>query len=464
MKLRDNETIAAIATPVGEGAIAVIRLSGSQAVEIADRVFVGRKKLSEVAANTVHFGKVVDTVGGVIDEVLATVFLSPHSYTGEDSVEISCHGGVFVANRILDALLSAGARLADPGEFTKRAFLSGRIDLSQAEAVSDLIQARSEKAHWVSMGQLEGKLSGFVGTLKSDLLRLCALLELELDFSEEGLPLVQKTDVRAQLLRVRSSIGELIGSYRLGRHYRDGVLVVLVGKPNSGKSSIFNALLKERRAIVSPSPGTTRDYIEEAVVLGGVLFRLVDTAGLRDTSESVEAEGVERAKSILARGDIVIAVVDFSEPHSRADALRSVAGFGPNQELIVAYNKIDLTPDQPATSLDFENGGTRGREIFMSAKTGAGLDILTDVLSGSVKEDSCAGFSDFRVTSRRHLLSCEHADHSLGSALESLQAGMTNEFIAFDIKQAVDALSEITGEVTSEDILNEIFSRFCIGK
>jgi tRNA modification GTPase len=464
MKLRDDNTIAAIATPIGQGAIAVIRVSGPDAIAISDRVFVGKKRLNDIEANAVQFGKVVDATGRLVDEVLATVFKAPHSYTGEDSVEISCHGGVYVANQILEGLLAGGARQADPGEYTKRAFLNGKMDLSQAEAVADLIQARSEKAHWASVGQLEGKLSGYVGLLRSDLLRLCALLELELDFSEEGIEVVEKGGVKNTILHVQEKVDRMIASYEVGKHYRDGVSVVFAGKPNAGKSSIFNALLKENRAIVSPSPGTTRDYIEEAVVLGGVLFRMIDTAGLREVTELVEAEGVNRAKSKLAESDIVVIVVDAAESLSRADALKALEGLKPIEEIIIAYNKIDLHPDLLPKSIEFSFNGIQGTEVFVSAKTGAGLDLLTTCFMESVADESGVGPMDFRITSRRHCDACDRVTQSLSRALSSVNSGLTNEFIALDVRQAIDALAEITGEITSEDILDELFKEFCIGK
>lgn len=464
MKIRENDTIGAIATPVGEGAIAVIRVSGPDAIRIVDRVFTGRKKLIDAVANTVHFGRVIDANGLMVDEVLAAVFRAPHSYTGEDAVEINCHGGVYVANRILEAVLTSGARQADPGEYTKRAFLNGRIDLSQAEAVGDLIRARSEKAHWASLAQLEGKLSGFVGSLKSELLHLCALLELDLDFTEEGIAIVENSEVRRLVVKVQESLSELVRSYAVGRHYRDGVAVVLVGKPNAGKSSLFNVLLRENRAIVSPSPGTTRDYIEESVVLGGVLFRLVDTAGLREAVEWVETEGVRRTKSKLAQSDVVVIVVDSTESLNRKDALKAIHGLNASDEVIIAYNKIDLLQNCQARSDEFWFNGVRGAEVFLSAKTGAGVDVLTRLLMQCVVDDTAVTSADFRVTSRRHVEACEHAKESLDRALAAIDNGMTNEFVALDIRQAIDSLSEIAGEVTTDEVLGEIFSNFCIGK
>jgi tRNA modification GTPase len=289
-------------------------------------------------------------------------------------------------------------------------------------------------------------------------------LELELDFSEEDIEVVEKAKVKSKILEVQAAVDRMIASYAVGRHYRDGVSVVFAGRPNAGKSSIFNALLKESRAIVSPSPGTTRDYIEEAVVLDGILFKMIDTAGLRDVTEFIEAEGVKRAKSKLAESDIVVVVVDAAESVDRADALKALAGSRPIEEIIIAYNKIDLNPNLFPHATDFSFNGIRGTEVFVSAKTGAGLDFLTTSLIESVAEDSGIEPMDFRITSRRHCDACNHATQSLTRALSSLSSGMTNEFIALDIRQSVEALSEITGEITNEDILNKIFKEFCIGK
>lgn len=464
MKIRANDTIAAIATPVGEGAIAIIRVSGEDAAAIADRVFVGRRKISEVEGNTVHFGKLVDASGTLVDEVLATVFRAPHSYTGENSVEISCHGGILVANRVLETVIAAGARRADPGEFTKRAFLNGKIDLSQAEAVADLIAAKSRKAHLTSLGQLQGRLAGKVGELKSDLTHFCSLLELELDFIEEGIPLVSRNDLAEKIQIVQSTLEEMIGSYDMGKLYRDGISVVLVGKPNAGKSSIFNALLREDRAIVHHSPGTTRDFIEESIVLNGVLFRLIDTAGLRRTRQEVEAQGVQTSRSLISQADIVLVVVDCSVPGDKKDPLAPLNGNLSAGRSIIVYNKTDLLPGEQSRLVESLINGTRISEVYLSAKTGDGIAILADILSSTLPALESTTEAGTVVTSKRQKEILVRVNESLSAALKSLGDGMTNEFVSLDMRQAIDALSEITGELTTEDILNEIFSRFCIGK
>jgi len=462
--LRDHDTIAAIATPLGEGAIAVIRISGEHAVGTVDEVFRGHAKLQGVPGNTIHFGRVVDAAEKTVDEVLAAVFRSPHSYTGEDSVEISCHGGVFVANRVLETILRAGARQADPGEFTKRRFLKGKIDLSQAEAVADLIHARSEKALWVSIGHLQGRLSTRVSELKSELMHLCSLLEIELDFSEEGISIVARAEVLTRLQKLQRKVADLISSYEIGKRYRDGVLVVLVGKPNSGKSSIFNALLSESRAIVSPTPGTTRDYLEEALSIEGVLFRIVDTAGLREVSGFVESEGVARSKGLLSRADVVVVVLDSTVMSSREEALESVRDRRSDCQVVLAFNKIDLVRGSVARRDLISMEGSSWHEVRLSAKTGEGLDLLTQALVDSVGVGSSETESGLRVTSLRHVEAFRRVDRSIQQSISSHEAGMTSEFVALDVRRAVDALSEVTGEITTDDILNDVFGKFCVGK
>ncbi len=464
MRIRDQDTIAAIATPPGEGALAVIRVSGKNAIAVVDRVFVGNAKLCETAPNMVRFGQLTGKDGEAVDEVLATVFRAPHSYTGEDSVEISCHGGQFVANKVLESVLNSGARQADPGEFTLRSFLNGKRDLSQAEAVADLIHARSEKAHWASMNQLQGVLSSRVGELKHKLLRFCSLLEIELDFSEEGLAVVDRVQMLSGLKTIESQVKDIIGSYGVGRYYRDGVMVVLAGKSNSGKSSIFNGLLQQNRAIVSPHPGTTRDYIEESLSIGGVLFRIVDTAGIRETMEEVESEGVERSKGLVTHADIVILVVDSSVGEDVGVNARGILGSGLGGRLVMAMNKIDLLPEMFPRLEDYVVDEEVIPAIYLSAKTGAGLELLSKVLVSAAGLDSGEGDLGLKVTNRRHLSAFQRVEESLVQAIGSLESGMTNEFVALDVRRALEALGEVTGEVTTDDILNEIFSNFCVGK
>jgi tRNA modification GTPase len=461
------DVIAAVATAPGEGAIGIIRVSGAGAISLVDRIFRGgRKTLADAPGYTIHHGRVVGSTGEEVDEVLAAVFRAPHSYTGEEAVELSCHGGRVVTGAVLAAVLRAGARSAEPGEFTRRAFLNGKMDLTQAEAVADLIAARSERARAVSVAQLEGKLGTRVRELRERLLALCALLELDLDFSEEGLDLLSREETEKRITGVAEIVAGMIRSYTIGSLARDGVSVVLAGRPNAGKSSLFNLLLQEERSIVTPVPGTTRDAIEESLTLGGILFRLTDTAGIRGSSDSVEAEGVERAKARVRAAEVILLVEDLDSGVETEEIEGVLSGLLTRQHLVVALNKCDLVADsaarEEAVAERFAGRGTR--LVRTSARTGEGISELRRALFESVIAESVEPPEGVVVTSQRHLGALERGRGMLLSALAGLAEGRTNEFIALDVREAVGALGEITGEVTSEEILQGIFARFCIGK
>jgi len=462
--MQDVDTITAIATAPGESALAIVRVSGRNAVAVADAVFRGRAPLAEAAGFTVHYGHIVNRSGEPVDEVLATLFRAPHSYTGEDLVEFGCHGGVVVTASVLDALLGAGARSAQPGEFTRRAFLNGRIDLSQAEAVADLIAARSNRAQRASLEQLSGRLGLRVGDLRRELLDLCALLELDLDFAEEGLEIIAAPEIENRLTAAAEHVRRLASTYEEGRLYRDGVAVVFAGRPNAGKSSLFNALLREERAIVTPTPGTTRDFIEESVSLDGIAFRLIDTAGIRESVDAVEQAGIARARNAARTADIVVVVVDSTEKISPQMAIEEMDSRSLGQKTLVALNKTDLLEE--VTPFDINSAIPPGDVVVVpvSALTGDGIHdlhkMLVKLAASSVTHDE----HEVVVTNRRHRDALEKAAAELDRARASLAEGATNEFIALDLREAVNALSEITGEMTSEEILNAIFSRFCIGK
>ncbi len=460
----DTSPIASIATPPGEGALSIIRMSGDGVLPLADRLFQGRVQLSTCAGYTVHHGAIVDGDGQVVDEVLATVFRQPNSYTGEDAVEFSCHGGTAVARAVLAQALHAGARSAAPGEFTRRAFLNGRIDLSQAEAVADLIAARSDRARRISVQQLAGKLGSAVRDLRTSLTDLCALLELDLDFSEEGLELIPSGETQDRIRAVLTSVRRMAASFETGRILREGITVVLAGKPNVGKSSLFNALLKENRAIVTPSAGTTRDTIEENIEIEGIGYRLIDTAGLRTAVDEAEAEGVSRTLASARGADVILLVEDLSEAVEEEEIEEMLSKLHENQHLIVAMNKLDLC-NTPPSSLKFQKLSNRGAVfVLTSAKTEVGIEEIRREL-GRLAEPSNLGLEeDTPVVNRRHKEALEQAARSLERALETAQNGTSNEFIALDIREALVSLSEITGEVTSEEVLNRIFSAFCIGK
>jgi tRNA modification GTPase len=460
----DISVIAALATPAGEGAISVVRMSGNGALDIGDRVFRGTHPLREAAGNTVHHGRIVTPAGETVDEVLALVFREPHSYTGEDAVEFNCHGGMLVTQAVVEALLDAGARQADPGEFTRRAFMNGRIDLSQAEAVADLIAARSERARIHSLQQLEGKLGHRVGELRGNLIDLCALLELALDFSEEGIDLVRREEVAERILSVELQITSMMGTYEEGRIDREGVLVVLAGSPNVGKSSLFNTLLGEARAIVAPAPGTTRDTIEESLMIDGTLFRLVDTAGLRRPMDPVEAEGIDRTKHQVRYADVVLLVEDLSADVKEEEIEEALHGLLGDQHLIVVLNKADLVPLESARSRYAKVASKGATVVATSVKSHEGVQQLKESLVGAVARKRIDSSDGVVVANSRHLEALLSAQRSLELATDGIREGRSNEFIALDVREAAAKLGEITGEVTTEDVLNSIFSRFCIGK
>jgi len=464
MTISRTDTIAAVATPLGEGAIAVIRISGPDAIRIGDSIFRARIPLSSSPGYTLQHGSIVESDGREVDEGLAAVFRAPRSYSGEDTVEISCHGGLFVTGAVLKVVLSAGARRADPGEFTRRAYLNGKMDLSRAEAVASLISSGSERAHRASLAQLRGRLAGTVEELRSELKRLCALLEIDLDFSEEGVSVVSMDEIGRNISQTKERIDRLADSFRTGKIYRDGVSVVIVGPPNAGKSSLFNALLKESRAIVTPIAGTTRDYLEENLLLAGILFRITDTAGLRKPGDPIESEGIDRTMKSIEGADVVIIVEAVDKGKVEGQDLLKSLPVTKEQKLILVRNKIDLVSGEPVDPFVSNQGGRSCKVIPLSALTGQGIHGLAGTLVNAVGESELSINESVCIISERHSESLRKGAKSLSNALESIGTGMTNEFVAFDLREAVSALGEITGEITSEDVLNSIFAQFCIGK
>ncbi len=453
------DTIVAIATPPGEGGLAILRVSGPEAIQIVDRRFRASAPLSSATSHTAHVGMLCDAVGDRADQVVCTVFRSPHSYTGEDVVEVSCHGGALTARRAQEILIEAGARMAQPGEFTKRAFLNNKMDLTQAEAVADLIHARSDAARKASLEQLAGRLSSEIRVVRQSVMDAVGLLELELDFAEDGYEFLDRAKVGELLGGADALLTRLTESYRVGRVYRDGVKLVLTGAPNAGKSSLLNALLKASRAIVTDVPGTTRDVIEEGLSIGGVLFRVVDTAGLRVTADPVELQGVERAHEQLRTSDVVIWVVDLLDPVlPTPEAVESIG----SSHLILALNKIDVvTPAHPKQEVTQTQGGS----LRISARTGEGIQALEEAMLaialGKGERETREGTT---ITNARHLDVLLRARRSLRLAIGSFSEGKTGEYLAVDLRDALNSLGELTGEITTDDIMNSVFSRFCIGK
>jgi tRNA modification GTPase len=465
----ESDTIAAIATPEGEGGISVIRISGDGAMSIAARGFRGATTVDKMSSHTAHYGRFVDEQGKTIDNVVVLVFRRPNSYTGENTVEINCHGGRYLTKRILEATLRLGARAAHAGEFTKRAFLNGRIDLAQAEAVADLIHARSERAHQSSLAQLNGVLSDRIARVRERLVESISLLELELDFAEEGYDFTEKEKVAGQLRSTICQINDLLLTYSVGKIYRDGVRVALAGAPNVGKSSLLNALLQEDRAIVTDVPGTTRDIIEESISLGGLLFNLSDMAGIRETEDLVEREGVRRAEERLSNCDILVLMLDCTRPvgGEEVTAINRLATAVEKRgaSCVFVLNKIDMVEPGRKRVLDVEHITKKYDVVEISAKTHQGLESLKELLVRKALRDMpSTSEGSVTITNARHFSALKRTADSLGLALESLESGKSGEFVAVDLRAGLDALGEIIGATSTDDILDSIFSRFCIGK
>lgn len=461
-----DDVIAAVATPIGEGGLAVVRVSGKNAIQVVDQGFYGKRQLVSARTHTAHFGHFKNRTGEVLDEVIATIYKEPNSYTGENCCEISCHGGIFIIKNILNSLIEFGARLAQPGEFTKRAFLNGRIDLIQAEAVADLIHSQSELSHRVSIQQLQGRLSEVIGKLRESLLHYYGLIELEIDFMEEGIQLTKKSDLISSLDRIILSITDIIESYKTGKIYQEGVKVVLSGRPNAGKSSVLNALLNEDRAIVTEIPGTTRDTISEKIVIKGIIFNITDTAGLRDPQDIVESEGVSRSMQQIELSDILLWVVDYSNGNINHDLEQFGSKIFNNdrlrEKIIMCLNKIDLLQENMRITHHLHE---KVPNILISAKYGSGIDDLKNLMySMSLKEEYHTSEKTVFIANRRHFDSLVKSIQSLNSVRMGIIEGKSNEFLSFDLRIALNSLGEIIGEVTTEDMLNTIFSKFCIGK
>lgn len=457
--LSDHDTIVAPATAPG-GAIAVIRVSGAEALSLCDRIFRGRTPLAEAAPYTVHYGTIVDAPAAeaesprIVDDVLAAVFRAPHSYTGEDSVEISCHGSSYIVAEILRLLTDAGGRMATPGEFTMRAYLAGKLDLSQAEAVGDLIAASSRAAHALATNQMRGGYSSALEALRDRLLHLTTLLELELDFSEEDVEFADRQALRDTMEQIDREIGRLCSSFAWGNAIKEGIAVAIVGAPNVGKSTLLNRLLGEERALVSEIAGTTRDVIEECINIDGGLFRFLDTAGVRATDDRLERMGIERTMESIRRARIIIRMIDAGQPAGESDEA-AMPGLRADQTLLTVVNKLDLHPDAalPAGA------------IGLSAKRGEGIDRLRRALRETIPTDALYHGSTV-VSNSRHHEALTAARKSLAHALEGLDAALPTDLLSEEIREVIRHLGEITGRgvITPDEVLKNIFSNFCIGK
>ncbi len=448
-----EDTIVALATPAGVGAISVIRVSGPQSFSAVDSIFYGKSKIEDAATHTLHYGDLKNQDDEHIDDVLISVFRAPNSYTGEDSVEISTHGNPLIAQKVIELLITnSDLRLAEPGEFTKRAFLNNRIDLTKAEAVADVINSRTEASLRGARNQLDGLLSKKVNELRSQLLNSSSFVELELDFVEEDIQFVNQDALLKRIDSIIIEIDTLLESYEFGRVIRDGVNVAIVGRPNVGKSSLLNYILKESRAIVSEIPGTTRDVIREEVSIGGILFRLFDTAGIRVSDDSIEKEGIIRSQETVRTADVVIFLEDVQENASR-DLFIDLLNFTSSDKIIKVVNKIDLNKEF-----------VKDVDVKISAKTGEGIDFLLKKLKEKSIGNENYTEKTAIVTNLRHHNCLKKSRENLINARATILHKMSGEFISVDLRNAEMNLAEIIGEVTSDDILNNIFMKFCIGK
>ncbi len=448
-----NDAIAAISTPPGQGAVAVLRVSGEDALTIAAKVFRGRQSPESAAPRVQNFGTIVDDSGTVVDQVLLTVFRAPASYTGEDLIEIGCHGGALVTRRILELLFSAGARAAEPGEFTQRAFLNGKMDLTQAEAVMDLISAQTSLALRSANEQLEGRLGSEISAAREDLLNVLAHVEAYIDFPEEDIDPDTGEAMAAKLEAVLWRGRELIATAEQGRLLREGAATVICGAPNVGKSSLLNVLLGFERAIVSETAGTTRDTIEEVIQLRGLALRLIDTAGVRESEDAIEREGIARTAKQVERADLVLEVVDGSLP--RATGMPPVVPEGSGARHLRIINKSDLGED-PSWS------GVEG--IRLSCRSEQGVNALADAIFERLTGGEIGWGANLVAINARHRACLARAAEYLEKAVGNLRAGQSPEFIAADVREALDAVGEIVGKVDTEDLLDVIFGAFCIGK
>ena len=450
----NQDTIIALSTPPGSGAIGVIRLSGPDAISLTNQVFTG-KDLSKQATHTLHFGLVKDG-DVVIDEVVAGLYIAPKSYTKENVVEISCHGSNYIIQQILNLLIKNGARPAKPGEFTLRAFLNGGLDLSQAEAVADLIASDSKASHDVAMQQMRGGFSNELKGLREQLIHFASMIELELDFAEEDVEFANRDQLKALILRLISHISRLISSFEMGNVLKNGVPIVIAGKPNVGKSTLLNALLNEDRAIVSDIAGTTRDTIEDELNINGIIFRFIDTAGIRDTADIIEAKGVERTLERMKQAKLILYMVDaLQTPDELDEQLTDLQKI--DIPFLAIVNKADLFTDEQKA--DF----AKKEVLFLSAKENIGVEELKAALLAKVNLHSI-NTSETLVTNIRHVEALKQTEKALANVLNNIDNPVTSDFLAMDIKQALYYLGEITGEVTTDDLLENIFTKFCIGK
>ncbi|GAA3787875.1 tRNA uridine-5-carboxymethylaminomethyl(34) synthesis GTPase MnmE [Corallibacter vietnamensis] len=462
--MNENDTIIALATASGAGAIAVIRLSGNDAITIASKCFksVSGKVLENQSTHTIHLGHIVDG-DRVVDEVLVSVFKNPNSYTGEHVIEISCHGSTYIQQEIIQLFLRQGCRMANAGEFTLRAFLNGKLDLSQAEAVADLIASDNEASHQIAMQQMRGGFSSEIAKLRAELLNFASLIELELDFAEEDVEFADRTQFKELVVRITFVLKRLIDSFAVGNVIKNGIPVAIVGEPNVGKSTLLNALLNEERAIVSDIAGTTRDTIEDEISIGGIGFRFIDTAGIRETSDVVESIGIKKTFEKIEQSQVTVYLFDSEKGISNLNTIQieieKIKNKYPQKPLLIIANKVDKLTDNQLAELEQHIEGV----ILLSAKTGFGVEQLTDLLLELINTGALRN-NETIVTNTRHYDALLKAFEEIQKVKYGLETGLSGDLMAIDIRQALYHFGEITGEITNDDLLGNIFANFCIGK
>ncbi|NLJ00877.1 MAG: tRNA uridine-5-carboxymethylaminomethyl(34) synthesis GTPase MnmE [Bacteroidales bacterium] len=460
-----EDIICAISTPPGMGAIAVVRVSGTGSIELADKIFRSPlgNKLADAKPNTVHFGR-IEWKGTLLDEVLVTLFHAPRSFTGEESVEIACHGSVYIQQKLMELLMARGARMALAGEFTRRAFRNGKFDLSQAEAVADLIASTSSASHRVAMNQMRGGFAKKLVDLRDKLLQFVSLIELELDFSEEDVEFANRDKLHELTVEIEQEIDTLAGSFQLGNAIKSGIPVAIIGETNVGKSTLLNLLLQEEKAIVSDIHGTTRDVIEDTMNIGGITFRFIDTAGIRHTTDAIETMGIERTYRKIEQASIVLWVIDVTSSKEQIETLAaSIISKLADKEVILLFNKSDLISESDRQEMINILPEVKGERLFISAKTRRDTDKLQELLVQAAAIPSI-GEEDVIVTNLRHYESLTKALEAIRRVKEGLDIGLTHDFLSQDIRECMFYLGEITGQISTDEILGNIFSKFCIGK
>lgn len=463
-----NDTICAVSTAAGMGAIAVIRVSGESSIAIADTLFSSvckQKTLQTAKGYSVHYGKIINEIGEVIDEVLLTVFRAPNSFTGENSVEIACHGSLYIQQEILKLLLSKGCRMATHGEFTQRAFSNGKMDLSQAEAIADLIASQSRASHRLAMNQMRGGFSSEIVQLRDRLLTFTSLVELELDFSDhEELEFADRTELMDLANEIEVKIGKLKRSFGVGNAIKNGVPVSIIGETNAGKSTLLNYLLKEEKAIVSDIHGTTRDVIEDTIQLRGILFRFIDTAGLRETTDTIENLGIERSFQMMDKASIILWLIDSTQPVGHLEKMIStIAARLEGKKYMMIFNKMDQIDESKKEMLKSYYSQFDCEKVFISAKHSQNTEQLEDQLFKMAQLPE-VGENDVMVTNMRHYEVLKNAHESILRVIDGLEQGISGDFLSQDIRECLHYLGEITGEITTDEVLGNIFKKFCIGK